>query len=34
MIDIKVHDNQQTCYRGIIRKVNDRNVEIAYLDKE
>lgn len=34
MIDIKVHDNQETCYRGIIRKVNDRTVEISYLDRE
>lgn len=34
MIDIKVHDNQQTCFRGVIKKVNDRTVEIGYLERE
>ncbi|KAJ8952961.1 hypothetical protein NQ318_006578 [Aromia moschata] len=33
MIDIRVHDDH-TAYRGVIRRVNDKTVDIAYLDKE
>lgn len=34
MIDIRIHDNKEKCYRGIIKKVNDKTVEIAYLHQE
>lgn len=34
MIDIKLHDDDKKCYRGIVKKVNDKTVEIAYLHNE
>lgn len=34
MIEIKVHSDFNICYRGIIRRVNDKTVEIAYLNQQ
>lgn len=34
MIDIKVYNTDSKCYRGIIKNVNDKTVEIAYLNSE
>lgn len=33
MIDIRVHEDYRA-YRGVIKRVNDKTVEIAYVDEE
>lgn len=34
MIDIKLHNENAECYRGIVKKVTDKTVEIGYLHNE